>query len=125
MFVTEDEMRRAQQRDQRLATEVRGHRFEHEVDRGGHRFRGERQRVDGLIRDARRRQRFGGEIQIRQRMLEDDGRTVERRRLAAATIRLDLTRDPDELLFPVPKRPPRIVGIRRRNEHRASRRSIL
>ena len=71
-------MRRAEQRDDGLAREVRRDEFEHEVERRRVRFGGERQCIERLIRNARVGKHRAGQIDVRQRPLENHRAPVER-----------------------------------------------
>ena len=83
---------RSQQLDQRAAGESGGDRAEDEIDRGGKRLRGQRQRVERLVRHLRVGEDLPRQIQIRQRPLEHDRRPPERRRARRALQRRARTR---------------------------------
>jgi hypothetical protein len=73
----EGEMRRAEQRDDRLAREVRRNELEHEVERGGVRLRRQRQRVKRLVGNAGICEHVTRQIDIRQLPLEHNGPACE------------------------------------------------
>ena len=70
-------MRRAEQRDDGLAREVRRHELEHEIERGGVGLGRQRQRVEGLIRNAGIGEHVAREIDVRQRALEHHRPPIE------------------------------------------------
>ena len=84
----EAEVRRPQQRHDRIAREAGFHGVDDEIDRRGGRLGGERQRVDGAIRRPAAAEQLRGEVQLRQRLLEDDRRAIERHRITGAPIGL-------------------------------------
>ena len=85
----EREMGRTEQRDDRLAREVRCDELEHQIERSRIRLCRQRQRIEGLIRNAGIREHIPREIHVRQRTLEHHRPAIEIRRPG----RLDGRRD--------------------------------
>src|SRR5436190_5371146 len=94
---TERQVRTAQQLDEGTAREVSGDRREHEVDRRGKRLRGQRQRIERLVRHAPVGEHLPREIEVRERPLKDDSGPLERR--SVRTILFDETDHTGELLL--------------------------
>ena len=116
----ETEMWRPQQRDDGFAREGARYQLQDEVDGRGCRLGCERQPVRRLIGDSSRAERAAGEVEIRERPLEDDRRPVERREITGRpAIGLDLPCDSGELFTAVAVREPSLPlrGVRRRHEH--------
>ena len=105
-IVPEFEMRRSQQRDQRVARERRGDELEHQIERGGHRLGRERQRVRRLIRNAgaaKRARARGTDTAAAacRRPRCAPGRWLTSRQQGLATIGLQPPRDANQLLFAI------------------------
>ena len=122
LFTVDLKMRRTQQRDERRARELGRGELEDDVERGGERFGGKRQRVEGLIRNPGAAEDIAREIQVRQRASEDDADALERRTFGG---RFDAARDGDELFFAVAVRKHGRVGRARRcQENRQDPRAL-
>ena len=104
-----------EQRDNRLAREVRCHELENQIERGRVRLCGQRQRVEGLIWNAGIRKHVASEVHIRQGAFEHHGPAIE----IGRTRRLYGRCDRRQLVFPVTAHGKRL-RVRRRNENRAS-----
>ena len=95
--VLEDPVGRSEQLHRRPAGGFRDHEREDQIERGGKRLGGERQRVERLVWQPRIGEDLAGQIEIRKRTLEHDGRPVER----CAGAALHRARDLDQLLFTI------------------------
>ena len=115
----EDEMRRTKQRHGGLPRETGFDELEDEVERGGVRFRGERKRVERLVRESRLAEDLARQIQIWQWALEHDRDAIEGSR--RHSIRSQTSRDRDQFLFAIASHEDELVGIRARNHQRRPR----
>ena len=93
----EREVRRAEQRHDRLAREVRGDELEDQIERRRIRLCRQRQRVERLIRNAGVRKHIPREIHVRQRPLEHHRAAIEIGRPGC----LHAGRDRGQLVFAV------------------------